>query len=302
MNKGDAGAHAVHRVGFAAGSPLYTTAVQNTTDTSERLRIIHSAEGNGWAQATHTWINVTTGTTRAQLVNLPGSVVLNYDITGPAGLVTSTAVEVYLTDDGNNDTDHAAGALTLVSSGNARSGVVDLDDGVQKLADRDETAAQTWSGATHAGTEFVHLAFKMTHAAGNDLSSDADYAIAADFCNFDTTNSSGLVHNCTYRIEAEETGDDTGIFEGTVEYIVMNNSTDNTAAGAHAGNNEGVEGLLTDMGQDGHALVVLQDSVDGSDAIRVTYNDTDALQVATEIAAQLDTCLLYTSPSPRDRA
>ena len=45
-----------------------------------------------------------------------------------------------------------------------------------------------------------------------------DYAIAADFCNFDQNNGS-LVHNCIYRIlAATETGEDTGIFEGTVAY------------------------------------------------------------------------------------
>ena len=43
------------------------------------------------------------------------------------------------------------------------------------------------------------------------------------------------------------------------------------------------------MGEGGHALVLLNDSVDGSDAVRVIYNDTDALQESTEIGAQLDT-------------
>ena len=28
-----------------------------------------------------------------------------------------------------------------------------------------------------------------------------------------------LTHNCIYRLEAVETGDNTGIFEGTVEYL-----------------------------------------------------------------------------------
>ena len=51
-----------------------------------------------------------------------------------------------------------------------------------------------------------------------------DYAIAADFCNFDQDNGSN-VHNCIYRIEAEETGDNTGVFEGTVDYVMLNNST-----------------------------------------------------------------------------
>ena len=65
----------------------------------------------------------------------------------------------------------------------------------------------------------VGVAFKITHAVGTFLNATADYAIAADFCNFDQDNGSS-VHNCIYRIEAEETGDNTGIFEGTVDYIL----------------------------------------------------------------------------------
>ena len=57
-----------------------------------------------------------------------------------------------------------------------------------------------------AGTTYVGVAFKLTHAAGSDMDSDADYAIAADFCNFDQNNGS-LVHNCMYRLEAVETGE-----------------------------------------------------------------------------------------------
>ena len=116
------------------------------------------------------------------------------------------------------------------------------------------------------------------------MAATADYAISADFCNFDQNNASGTVHNCIYRIEAEETGDNTGIFEGTVEYITMNNSTTGgDISGEHDGNDHEVENLLSDMGEDGHALVVLQDSVDGVDAIRVIYNDTDALQALSLI-------------------
>ena len=240
--------------------------------------------------STQTWINVTTGHTRGDLVALPGTVVLSYNIEGPAGLVSSSDVNVYVTDDGNNATDHASGAITIVDAGNVRSGVYDLDDGSQYLRSPD-VGPSTWgAGDSHASTNNVVVAFQITHANGGGLSSTADYAISADFCNFDQNNASGTAHNCIYRIEAEETGDDTGIFEGTFEYVTLNNSTTGGAiSGEHDGNDHEVEGLLTDMGDDGHAIVVLQDSVGGVDAVRVQYNDTDALQAATEIGAQLDT-------------
>ena len=69
----------------------------------------------------------------------------------------------------------------------------------------------------------------------------------------------------------------------------MNNSTtfDNrTTRGVHAGNDHGVAGLL-DPNADA-ITIVLMDGVDGTSSIRVSHNDTDALQAATEVQKQLD--------------
>ena len=297
LQSGDAGATTGVVVGEGTpgteGASNYGVVVYNTTDNSDRLRILHQSEAGNTAAATSTWINVTTGHTIADIVGLPGTVVLSYNIEGPAGDMSSTDVNVYLAADGDNGTDSGTTSIiTIVSDGNVRSGVYDLDDGTDWLKSQDISDHQSWNtGADdNAGTTFVTVAFEITHAAGKDLAATADYAISADFCNFDQNNATGLVHNCTYRIEAEETGDNTGVFEGTVEYITLNNSTTGgSISGEHNGNDHEVESLLTDMGEDGHALVVVQDSVDGVDAIRVIYNDTDALQASTEIGAQLDT-------------
>ena len=120
------------------------------------------------------------------------------------------------------------------------------------------------------------------------ISATEDYAIAADFCNFDQNNGS-LTHNCIYRLEAVETGNNTGVFEGTVEYMMLNNSTTGGAvSGEHDGNDHEVEGHLGSVSGDA-LVVVLMDSGSGTDAVRVVYNDTDALQVATKRGAQLAT-------------
>ena len=63
------------------------------------------------------------------MVDLPGTVVLNYDISGPATRLASTAVAVYITDSGANGTSAVNGEVALVTSGNAHAGVVDLDGG-----------------------------------------------------------------------------------------------------------------------------------------------------------------------------
>ena len=267
--------------------------VQNVTDNSERLRVMLNGTETGTitAEATTSWLNITTGHTRSDLFKLPGTVVLSYNIEGMADAVESTAVSVYVIDSGSNASENSAGnaVIDAQTSGNVRSGVVDLTDGSQILTSRDISATPTWSSGADSGSNLVTIAFKMTHAAGKDLATNSDFAISADFCNFDQNNAS-YVHNCIYRIEAEETGDNTGVFEGTVEYINLVNSTANgSISGEHDGNDHEVESLLSDMGEGGHALVVLNDAVDGSDAVRVIYNDTDALQESTEIGAQLDT-------------
>jgi len=285
LNKADAGATTGVTIGHDEGSEKYTLNVQNTTDNSERLRIIHSAEDDGLDGATHTWVNVTTGHTRANLIDLAGTVVLNYDIRGAADLVSSTAISTYVTDSGSNATNNSSGLITVNTTGNVKSGSYDIAPGI---TNQDVTDIQTFSGPQNAGTNNVSVAFKLTHAAGNAMSSTADYAISADFCNFDQANGS-LTHNCIYRLEAVETGDNTGVFEGTVEYLNLNNSTANgSISGEHDGGDQEVEGLMGYIRGDA-LTVVLMDSVSGSDSVRVVYNDTDAFQVATKIGAQLET-------------
>lgn len=274
----------------------YTLAVNNVSDNSERLRILHSAEASstscsggaciGGAGHSITWINVTTAHSRGDLVDLAGTVVLNYDISGPAGDLSSTAVSVYVVDSGDNGTNHASGLIDAVTSGNVRAGVVDLDDGSQWIKNR-SISDTNFSSSAEASTVNVGVSFKISHAVGTFLNTTHDYAIAADFCNFDQDNGSN-VHNCIYRIEAEETGDNTGVFEGSVSYIMLNNSTAaDTDNGEAGGNDEEVEDLVG-TNSDG-VTVVLMNGVSGSDTIRVVYNDTDALQQADKLGAQVDT-------------
>ena len=214
--------------GVVVGMPMagsYSVTVANTTDNSERLRIIHSAEDASGALATTTWINVTTGHTVADVIALPGTVVLSYDISAPADLVSSTSVKVYVTTDGNNGTDNPDGAIDVNITGNSKSGVFDLTPNMADTAGilSEDVSADQLIG-TSAQSSLISVAFAIGHEAGSDMSATADYAIYADFCNFDQDNGS-LVHNCMYRLEAVETGANTGIFEGTVEYINMTNST-----------------------------------------------------------------------------
>ena len=302
LKAGAAFANTGVRVGTTTGLTIYTGQVNNTTDNSERLRITHAtladtsaADITGGSAVTHTWINVTTAHSITDIINLEGTPVLNYDISGPAGDLSSTAIEVYVLGTGKNST--GTGDITVTSTGNARAGVMDLDDTAQWVVNNDVRFGDTF-GATAAtggtGATNVGVSFKISHAAGVYLNATADYAIAADFCNFDQDNGSS-VHNCIYRIEAEETGDNTGIFEGSVSYTMLNNSTAaDTDNGEAAGNDEEVEDLLTTNSDS--VTVVLMNS---SDDIRVVYNDTDALQAGDKLGAQVAT-LTHTGTASLD--
>ena len=69
---------------------------------------------------------------------------------------------------------------------------------------------------------------------------------------------------------------------------MLNNSTaDDTDNGEADGNDEEVEDKLGYTSGD-DVTVVLMNGVTGSDTVRVVYNDTDALQGADKLGAQVD--------------
>jgi hypothetical protein len=277
--------------GTAEGGAVYGLNVFNTTDNSERLRIKFNGTTSGSPESaavgTTYWLNVTTGHTKGAIVALPGTPVLSYDVTALADTLSSTDINVYLIPSNNNQTNNTLGNMQVVSDGNVKAGVVDLSDDTQFVVDKNVSASKAkWGDPNHASTNLVLIAFEFTVASSTEVATNLDFAIAADICNFDQDNGS-LVHNCIYRLEAKETGDNTGVFEGSVEYVTLNNST---AQYGQAGNANAVEDLLGYVAGDSLS-VVLMDAVSGSDSVRVVYNDTESNQTTggTKIGAQLET-------------
>jgi hypothetical protein len=105
--------------------------------------------------------------------------------------------------------------------------------------------------------------------------------VAIDLFSFgffnDGTLKSERINNYIARIEVEETGDNTGVFEGTLEYIMLNqlNILD-----------EGTYSGLSPIDSD--VTHVVHFDLDFEDAVRVTYNDLGADGVRTQISAQRD--------------
>ena len=87
---------------------------------------------------------------------------------------------------------------------------------------------------------------------------------------------SGVNHS-VYRIEAEESGDSTGEFVGSIEYIMMNQNTEDQ-----------VSDWPTRTHQSDEVVMLLTGDLTGVDAPRVKVSDTDSDGVSTPQAVQMD--------------
>jgi hypothetical protein len=113
-----------------------------------------------------------------------------------------------------------------------------------------------------------------------DLTADSGKeAIVIDFFSFgftdDGVQSAERVANQIVRIEAEETGDNTSTFEGSLEYIMVNQ--------INIQSNSTFNGLTTIA--DDPSFIVIEDLTD-EDAPRVNYNDLGADGVVTPVSDQ----------------
>jgi hypothetical protein len=142
-------------------------------------------------------------------------------------------------------------AIEIIDNGNEQ-GYSELGDAIEKLFNSGD-----------AGDQNVSLLFQFT---GETLATSTTYPIVADFFSFgftdDGVQSSERIANQIIRIEAEETGDNTSTFVGSLEYIMINqvNILDSN-----------VYDNLTPIADD-PTFIVIEDLTE-EDAPRVSYND-----------------------------
>ena len=128
----------------------------------------------------------------------------------------------------------------------------------------------------------------ITFAVGNNTVIDttmtrfSEFPIIKDFCSIGVTGDRGLapedrVNNCIYRIEAEETSRDTGIFEGSLEFIMLNQ--------LNIFDSQTYNDLRT---IDDNILFLVHDTLTGDDAPQVKYLDKPSTGVDSEINIQED--------------
>ena len=113
------------------------------------------------------------------------------------------------------------------------------------------------------------------------LDDDTTYPIVVDLFRFgqmgDGVAPADRLNDAIYRLELEESGDNTGVFEGTVEYIMLNQ--------INVRNSETYDDV--DPISDGVIMIVHNDLTD-EDSIRVNYLDLGADGVPTQVADQVE--------------
>ena len=191
-------------------------------------------------------------------------------------LLNNTGRLIASGDEYSNISGTSVGTTLVVNSTDLQDYVELTDSGI------DENLVGTGADA-NPDTQQIALAFEFDYAGGtatNGFTSlSAKEVIVADFFSFgfndDGVQSGERFANQIIRIEAEETGDNTSTFEGSLEYVMVNqiNIQDaNTFSG------------ITPIADD-PSFIVIEDLTD-EDAPRVSYNDLGADGVVTPVSDQ----------------
>ena len=199
----------------------------------------------------------------------------NYDIRsfGPG----AGTVDVYLLNSTNSifGTPDAQGFTGF--SDNVR-GIKIVDDGnAQGYVSIDDVTAALFDDASESpALQNIGLLFQFDNV---EILQVADYPIVADFFSFGFENDGRVggerIANQIIRIEAEETGDNTSNFAGSLEYTMINQLNINDL--------DTYLGLSTIA--DDPTFIVIEDLTD-EDSIRVTYLDLGEDGVSTQISDQ----------------
>jgi hypothetical protein len=192
---------------------------------------------------------------------------------------TTGTFDMYLV---NSSTDIITGATTLSTAAGTTSAPM-LDDVAPKSLTvyngTAEIAVQLAAIASQTATDNVGVMFVYSAATDNVKTTDGVVPFVVDFFSFGFTNdgydSSDRVSNQIMRLELEESGDNTGEFVGSLEYVMVNqiNILDSSTYSGLAPISDEV------------ILIAIEDLTD-EDSIRVNYLDVGADGVATQIADQ----------------
>ncbi len=151
---------------------------------------------------------------------------------------------------------------------------VSIEDAAgNELWSTDESSGQEFvSGLSVGGTGavVVHLIQEGPPTEVQAPMVDGPFPIISEF---DPENG---VNNAAYRIELEETSADSGVFEGTIEYVMLNQ--------LNIGKDSGVYDKLRIIGED--VLILVDADMTAEDSIRIQYTGLGADGVLETVTAQ----------------
>jgi hypothetical protein len=192
-----------------------------------------------------------------------------------ASLSSSSTYNFYLL----NYTDSDSNTSGWLPSAALAKSLLELKDGGS--ASGTATLSQTFMDVVDSYDSADELAIVITvDDALVDLTASASYPITLDFMTWGFSNdgddAAERTSNQIIRFELEESGDSTGIFEGTLEYVMINQLNVQQAAT--------FTGLT--LTSDGPTFIAFEDLTD-EDSPRVNYLDLGQDGVETQIADQL---------------
>ncbi len=233
---------------FASGDAYGTSvSVADMADDSGRVKLTLTAG----SASTEDTLTINTGWDASTKT---GSEVLFYDICSITDNINAHSVALTID-----------GTAVLEPGSDANTGVTNNCSGEVQYTSGTTTITST----TDSSVALVFTIGSDTGSAGTA----GDYVIAADLNNYDQ----GVAANSITRVEAVETGPDTGVFEGSVTYAVMNTVAGESDAAGYT------------HPEDADVIIMLDNYLTGSSAPRVNFGDTDVLgSTNVTVGAQAD--------------
>jgi len=198
---------------------------------------------------------------------------LNYDLRAFEGIITGPLVFSILDNNGPGIIDNEINA-TFNGINRAPVAPEFAAPGTTKFNGLIDLTNADFTNLLPAGQATVGVNFTGggTLPAGN-------YTVVVDFFNFGQDGDGNLAserfNNAIYRLELEETGDNTGQFEGTVEYIMLNQLNVNQTSTYKS---------ITPVSDE--IVIIVHEDLTDEDSPRINYLDKGADGVSTQIADQ----------------
>ncbi|WP_042684620.1 beta strand repeat-containing protein [Candidatus Nitrosotenuis chungbukensis] len=259
-----------------------TGGITPTVDTySDRLKIITSA---AYTTTSKIFINVTTNYTQDDFSNFirnasrvnggNGNGMFNYfqyDLRSLSNALSGASIQSITVGNASAPRTFVFSATTTTDfSSSDFQNMIDMGKGFGNLTD-----------SKFGGTDEIKFGINITTTSTDRTLEAGTYPITLDFLRFgisdDGVESSERFNDAIYRLELEETGDNTATFAGTVEYIMLNQLNVNQTS-----TYKGIASIDDEI-----RMIVGEDLTD-EDSVRANFLDVGADGIATQIADQVE--------------